>query len=58
MHPLDFFYEKDHGRVNHAIEEVFTHGSGSVEAELVTKNKMSSPIILMPVTQYIMANLA
>jgi PAS domain S-box-containing protein len=43
MHPLDFFYEKDHERVNHAIEEVFTRGAGSVEAELITKNKKIIP---------------
>lgn len=43
MHPLDFFYPEDHERVNHTIEEVFTHGSGSVEAELVTKNKTAIP---------------
>ncbi len=43
MHPLDFFDQKDHERVNHAIEEVFAHGAGSVEAELVTKNKTIIP---------------
>jgi PAS domain S-box-containing protein len=39
MHSLDFFQEKDHERVNHAIEEVFIKGFGSVEAEVITKNK-------------------
>jgi PAS domain S-box-containing protein len=30
MHPLDFFDEKDHERVNHAIEQVFTAGASDL----------------------------
>ncbi len=43
MHPLDFFDEKDHAAVSQAINDVFTLGSGSVEAEMITKNKERIP---------------
>ncbi|MEO8172175.1 MAG: PAS domain S-box protein [Sediminibacterium sp.] len=43
LHTLDFFDPQDHKRVSDAINDVFTNGTGSVEAEIITKNGQSIP---------------
>lgn len=37
MNPLNFFRDKDHGRVKRKIKEVFENGEAQIEADLLTK---------------------
>jgi len=43
MSPLDFFEEEDKSKVAERIQEVFTKGKSSVEADFVSKNGNKTP---------------
>ena len=45
MGPTDFFYEKEHQKVEAAFEELFTHGEVIIEATLVTKSGKKIPYL-------------
>ncbi|RJR48110.1 MAG: PAS domain S-box protein, partial [Deltaproteobacteria bacterium] len=46
MHALDFVADEERQRVKTAIQQVFTHGRATVEAELVAKNESKIPYLL------------
>ncbi len=43
LHPLVFFDKKDHERILTTINDVLEQGSGSIEAEVITKHKEVIP---------------
>ena len=46
IHPVDLFAEPDRGRIKEAIARVFTEGTASIEADLVSKSGRKTPYFL------------